>query len=574
MQSPCIREVSEACFNGCCRTPFLTLPQPQNASTNPTTTVKTSRQDFAAATAFSLHPNTQFTNHESLLSLDRSFSNLKKSYPKYIETDQTDRIRAQEYYHLSLKDHVCLDYIGHGLFSFSQNASNGPFFNISYKSTNLSSPMLYGLQESEFECIVRKRIMRFMNMSEDDYSMVFTANQSSAFKVLADAYPFHTNQNLVTVYDHKNEQVEEMVNIAKKRGARAMSAEFTWPNMRIHSRKLRKMVASKKKKSKKGLFVFPLQSKMTGTRYSYQWMNFAQEIGWHVVLDASALGAKDMETLGLSLFQPDFLICTFFKIFGENPSGFACLFLKKTTIPILKNSTTKMGIVSVIPEGTSAPPPLFIEEETFELQEIQERELSSDGIIELGETRDCIRSSEIELRGLDHADSLGLILISGRVRYLINWLVNALLSLKHPNTENGLPLVRIYGPKIRMDRGPAVSFNLFDWKGEKIDPTLVQKLGDRNNISLSFGLLQHICFLDKDSEEKVRSLETRSNEDGKKKKEKNDWGISVITASLGFLNNFEDVYRLWVFVSLFLDADYVEKERWRYMALNRTTVEV
>ena len=51
-------------------------------------------------------------------------------------------------------------------------------------------------------------------------------------------------------------------------------------------------------------------------------------------------------------------------------------------------------------------------------------------------------------------------------------------------------------------------------------------------------------------------------------------GISVVTASLGFLTNFEDVYRLWAFVSRFLDADFVEKERWRYTALNQQTVEV
>ncbi|KAJ0630651.1 hypothetical protein HanOQP8_Chr17g0640841 [Helianthus annuus] len=59
-----------------------------------------------------------------------------------------------------------------------------------------------------------------------------------------------------------------------------------------------------------------------------------------------------------------------------------------------------------------------------------------------------------------------------------------------------------------------------------------------------------------------------------KKKDRLDLGIPVIMAALGFLTNFEDVYRLWAFVSRFLDADFVEKERWRYMALNQTTVEV
>ncbi|KAJ0041867.1 hypothetical protein Pint_17357 [Pistacia integerrima] len=59
-----------------------------------------------------------------------------------------------------------------------------------------------------------------------------------------------------------------------------------------------------------------------------------------------------------------------------------------------------------------------------------------------------------------------------------------------------------------------------------------------------------------------------------KKKDKKDPGITVVTASLGFLANFEDTYRLWAFVAQFLDADFVEKARWRYTALNQKTVEV
>lgn len=34
--------------------------------------------------------------------------------------------------------------------------------------------------------------------------------------------------------------------------------------------------------------------------------------------------------------------------------------------------------------------------------------------------------------------------------------------------------------------------------------------------------------------------------------------VEVVTASLGFLSNFEDVYRLWAFVAKFLNADFSE----------------
>ncbi|RVW16270.1 hypothetical protein CK203_067895 [Vitis vinifera] len=597
MHSPCIRETSEACFQGCCLASLPGFPDPHGTDPKNLSSAAVSRYNFALTTVSSLFPNTQFTNHESLPPLDESFSSFNKAYPQYSNTNQADQIRAQEYYHLSMSNHVCLDYIGHGLFSYSQLQSHHmtapvpssssssapslnfsslelPFFEISYKSVNLNSQILYGGEESELESKIRKRIMDFMNISEADYSMVFTANQSSAFKLLADFYPFQSNQNLLTVYDYENEAVGAMIRASKKRSARVLSAEFSWPNLRIHSAKLKKIILNKRKK-RRGLFVFPLQSRMTGARYSYLWMSMAQENGWHV--------------------------------FGKNPSGFGCLFVKKSSASILKDSTTavSVGIVSLLPatrrsqfpdesattdieteqtsklklhkgelpaaSSLSGPLPVQkISNETFESYEIsdvnfKQKGSSSSEIVELEMPLDIPQSlnkdssvngySQIECRGLDHADSLGLILISLRARFLINWLVNALMSLRHPHSENGLPLVRIYGPNVAFDRGPAVAFNVFDWKGEK-----------------------HIWFSDKYEEEKEKILELRTigveGTLGNKKRDKSSSGISVVSAALGLLTNFEDVYNLWAFVSRFLDADFVEKERWRYVALNQKTVEV
>ncbi|XP_017973241.1 PREDICTED: molybdenum cofactor sulfurase isoform X1 [Theobroma cacao] len=650
MHSPCLREASQACY-GCCLNPFPGLPESRAATSQIPRSAAASRYEFEVCTASSLCPNFQFTNHESLPSSEESFSYFIKVYPQYSQTDQADKIRAQEYYHLSLSKHVCLDYIGHGLFSYSQLESQcpgspaasssssppppppvrsvtleAPFFDISYKSVNLNSQILYGGEESEFESNIRKRIMAFMNISEADYTMVLSANQSSASKLLAESYPFQSYQNLLTVYDYQSEAVEVMIESSKKRGANVMSANFSWPNLSIQSEKLRKKIANKSKHKKKGLFVFPLQSRVTGSRYSYLWMSLAQENGWHVLLDASALGAKDMETLGLSLFNPDFLICSFFKVFGENPSGFCCLFIRKSSASVLKDSTTatSIGIVNLVPASEptrisessaissietrkkskefpaqgSFSGPISIQqrrdETTLDLHKTEginrkQKTVSFSEIEEVIETSFESASSiinntsqsknpKIECRSLDHADSLGLILISSRTRNLINWLVNALMSLQHPHSENGIPAVKIYGPKIMFDRGPAVAFNVFDWKGEKIDPVLVQKLADRNNISLSIGFLQHIWFSDKHEEEKEKQLETRTSEAeepvSSKKRDKFHSGISVVTAALGFLTNFEDIYRLWAFVSRFLDADFLEKEKWRYKALNQKTIEI
>lgn len=634
-----MKEVSEVCLSSCCPAPLFKLSAHHDAMSKSRSTSAACRRDFAATTSASIFPNTQFTNHESLPSLQESFSDFTKVYPRYQETAQVDQIRAQEYYHLSQSNHTCLDYIGIGLFSSSQLHkqesssqlnSDFPFFSISYKTGNLKTQLLHGGQESELESVMRNRIMNFLNISANDYSMVFTANRTSAFKLVAESYPYKTSRKLLTVYDYESEAVEGLINSSEKRGAKVMSAEFSWPRLRIQSAKLRKMVVSKRKKKKKrGLFVFPVHSRITGSRYPYVWMTMAQENGWHVLVDACALGPKDMDSFGLSLFQPDFLISSFYKIYGENPSGFACLFVKKSAISYLESSTCT-GIVNLVPAkkllqiagdssgtdteleqisrlglqldalGTASSFSGLISNHTTQTRRLEREgyESAEEGANRTGlETSEIWESEthanlikdknsrssrngdslEVVCRGLDQVDSLGLMMITNRARYLINWLVSSLRKLKHPNTE-GFPLVKIYGPKIKFDRGPALAFNVFDWKGEKVEPVLVQKLADRNNISLSYGFLHHIWFSDKYAEEKGRILERREGGvkgmDANKLKAKSDLGISVVTAALGFLASFEDTYRLWAFVAQFLDADFVEKERWRYTALNQKTIEV
>ncbi|KAE9464932.1 hypothetical protein C3L33_03163, partial [Rhododendron williamsianum] len=644
MQSPCLKEATQGCLHGCCPSPFLGAPETEETVSKPRSTSSSCRHNFAVTTTSSFFPNTQFTNHESLPSLQESFTHFTKSYPEYFETTQVDQIRTQEYYHLSLSNHICLDYIGIGLFSYSQfqnqysstipiastsspppQYTDFPIFGISHKSVNLKSQLLHGGEGSELESSTKKKIMDFLNISENDYSMVFTANRSSAFRLVAESYPFQSSRKLLTVYDYESEAVDAMVSTSEKRGARVMSAEFTWPRLRIHSAKLGKMVVRKrKKKTNRGLFVFPLQSRVTGTSYSYQWMSMAQENGWHILLDACALGPKDVGSFGLSLIRPDFLVCSFYKVFGENPTGFGCLFVKKSTIPLLESSTST-GIVCLIPPNKLFCLPEDSSGTDTELEQAtgsrnQERELhksnsfsgrmsvqsikngrhkkveasqmhesevkaeqegpkdSENSIQPVQEqaTQSEIRSSEIECRAMDHMNSLGLMLISNRARFLINWLIIAMTKLQHPNADEMIPLIQIYGPRIKFSRGPALAFNVYDWRGEKVEPVLVQKLADRSNISLSYGFLHNISFPDKYEQERGRVSERIKT--GEKvrvgsKRTKSDY-VNVVTVALGFLTNFEDIYRLWAFVAQFLDADFVEKERWRYTALNQKTVEV
>uniref|UniRef100_M8B4K6 Molybdenum cofactor sulfurase 3 n=1 Tax=Aegilops tauschii TaxID=37682 RepID=M8B4K6_AEGTA len=714
-------------------------------------------------------------------------------------------------------------------------------------NANLSNHALYGGAEpGTAENDIKERILEYLNVPASEYALVFTVSRGSAFKLLAECYPFENNRRLLTMFDHESQSVNWMAQSARAKGAKTRTAWFRWPTLKLCSTELRKEIVGKRKARRRdaavGLFVFPAQSRVTGAKYSYQWMALAQQNGWHVMLDAGALGPKDMDSLGLSLFRPDFIITSFYRVFGSDPTGFGCLLIKKSVIGSLqgRNGCNASGMVRIVPvfpqylsdsidefdavetEGLEDDPctpkdenpvpdvrngsqlpafsgvytsaqvretfesdpgrdsssdrdgastifeetesisvgevmrspafsedcssensfwvdvgqsplgseksgqfkkgklgsplpsswftgrkgnkrmspnlasrisrsPLYDgnvisfdaavlsvsqdvdclredpEEEIYEngrgnhfrqVSEIQEepeveevacqhamngdldhkesairRETEGefrllgrrdgnsrfaggrlfgveeiDGAISMGRRvsfnteanmiadrlhrasdaaeasgypfRDddaCIsdgyddaqdwsrREPEIICRHIDHVDMMGLNRTTLRLRYLINWLVTSLLQLKLPGLKDsdGVPLVHIYGPKIKYERGAAVAFNLKQSGGAFINAEFVQKIAEKNGISLGIGFLSHIK-IDPNQKQANGALdipEASFYKNGRRDSKKVTVRVEVVTASLGFLTNFEDVYKMWAFVAKFLDPSFLESER-------------
>ena len=68
----------------------------------------------------------------------------------------------------------------------------------------------------------------------------------------------------------------------------------------------------------RGLFAFPAQSNFSGVQHPLSLVATAEQLGWHVLLDAAAYVPTNR--LDLQSVRPHFVTVSFYKMFGH-PTG-------------------------------------------------------------------------------------------------------------------------------------------------------------------------------------------------------------------------------------------------------------
>ena len=77
------------------------------------------------------------------------------------------------------------------------------------------------------------------------------------------------------------------------------------------------------------LFAYPAQSNFAGVQHSLEWIERAHAHGWDVLVDAAAFAPTNQ--LDLSVYKPDFIPISFYKIFGY-PTGIGALIARRAVL--------------------------------------------------------------------------------------------------------------------------------------------------------------------------------------------------------------------------------------------------
>ena len=383
------------------------------------------------------------------------------AHPSYVGTHALDALRSREYPLLDAHGHIYLDYTAANLLPRSLVLRHCEWLNTHLPgnphSTNPTSALTMEWTER-----ARAAVLAFFNAPADDWVAIFTANATQALKLVGESYPFDATAEYLLTFDNHN-SVNGIREFARRGGATTTYAPIVLPDMRIDENQLRECLARPRRGGAR-LFAYPAQSNFSGVQHPLVWIDIAKDHGWDVILDAASFTPTNR--LDLTRWRPDFVVQSFYKVFGY-PTGIGCLLARKEALEKLRRPWFAGGTVTVA-----------------SVQGDKHYLAAGAAAFEDG-TPDYLALPAVEM-GLDYISTIGLDNIHERVRGLTDWLLDRLARLVHPG---GAPVARIFGPRSVDRRGGTVSFNLYDADGRVIDHRVVEQRATTANISLRTG-----CF--------------------------------------------------------------------------------
>jgi selenocysteine lyase/cysteine desulfurase len=450
--------------------------------------------------------------------------------PSFRDTALVDELRASEYGRLDARGEVYLDYTGGSLYAASQLDEHLELL----RETVYGNPHSVNPTSSAATVLVeraRAAVLRYFNAPESEYACIFTPNATGALRLVGEAYPFGPRGRFLATFDNHN-SVNGIREFARAKGARTAYVPLEASDLRTDDEVLERYLDDAAADAH-NLFAYPAQSNFSGVKHPLEWIAPAQDRGWDVVLDAAAF--VPTSPLDLSVWKPDFVAISFYKMFGY-PTGLGALLARRPALGRLRRPWFSGGtVVAANIQGELVVP------------------LSGHALFEDG-TVNYLGIPAIEI-GLRHLERIGIGTIARRVEDLGTWLLEALQELRH---SDGSPATHVYGPTTWDRRGGTISFNFLHPDGRAVDERFVDIVAAAHSISVRTG-----CFCNAGAGETAFSL-SRDTLIGA---EFDDGMIlddylgligmptgGAIRASLGLATNFADVYRFMRFATEFRDV--------------------
>jgi selenocysteine lyase/cysteine desulfurase len=306
-----------------------------------------------------------------------------------------------------------------------------------------------------------------IHASPEEYTVIFTPNASGALKLVGESYPFAQGGRYLLTFDNHN-SVNGMRKFAQAKGAAITYVPLEPPDLRVNEAQLSRLL-EQADQGQPNLFAYPAQSNVTGVQHPLDWIAQAQKLGWDVLVDGAAFVPSNR--LDLSVWHPDFVPLSFYKMFGY-PTGVGCLLARKAALAKLRRPWFAGGTITLssvlAADATGSGFYLAPDEAGFE-----------DG------TLNYLMLPAVEI-GLRYLEAIGIETIHERVRCLTGWLLEELLALQH---SNGQPVVCLYGPITTERRGGTIAFNFCDPSGVILDCYAIQEDANQRGLSVRSG-----CF--------------------------------------------------------------------------------
>ncbi len=339
--------------------------------------------------------------------------------------EAVSKLRETEFARLDASETVYFDYTGAGLYPSSLiNSETQRLLNTvcgnPHSDSAPSRQSTFALEDA------RAEVLRVFDADPNEYDVVFTANASSAIRILSEAFPFQLGSRLVLTSDNHN-----AVNGLRLKAERGL-ATVEYVPLDEELRSLDPVPYLKDTGRSPSLFAFPAQSNFSGRKFPLDWVSTAHRAGYFVLLDSASYAPTN--PLSLKTVSPDFVAVSFYKMFGY-PTGVGALIVKRETLAFLAREYFSGGTV----EFVSLHNRMFRTKKGSEGYE--------DG------TPNFLAMPVIS-EGLRWLEGVGIEAVQTHVATATSALLTGLQG--YGDT------VRIYGPQSTEERGGTIAFNLFD----------------------------------------------------------------------------------------------------------------